>query len=92
MQQCQACGATYAPIQADGTEYYHTCPDFSDADVAAQLGLPDDPTMWTEAERRAFEAAPKARPNKRDENVIPSHAANAKRAIKLHGDGAVDVK
>lgn len=25
MQKCLACGGTYEPMQADGTEYYHVC-------------------------------------------------------------------
>lgn len=26
MMRCNSCGGTYQPIQADGTEYYHSCP------------------------------------------------------------------
>jgi hypothetical protein len=91
MKQCKTCGGIYAPLQADGTEYYHACPDLSDEEVAAGLGLPADPTTWSKAQRRQFDTAPKARPNKRDENVVPTTDPAAKRAIKAPGSGTVDV-
>lgn len=91
MKQCKTCGGIYAPIQADGSEYYHACPDLSDADVIAALGLPADRATWTRGQQRQFDTAPKTRPNARDENVVATEKADAKRTIKSPGAGAVDV-
>ena len=72
MQKCLTCGGVYAPVQRDGTDYYHACPSLSDAEVGRALGLPDEGTTWTKAQRDAVAAAPRDRPNARDENVDAS--------------------
>lgn len=90
-KKCKTCGGIYVPVQADGAEYYHACPDFSDEEVAAALGLPADPATWSAAQRAQFDAALKGRPNKRDENVVPTRDPDAKPAIKAAGRGTVDV-
>lgn len=69
MTKCTACGATYLPLLADGTRYFHVCPPLSDADVVAALGVPSDDAKQTPAHKAAIAAASRVRANARNENV-----------------------
>lgn len=73
MTRCSTCGATYAPMQADSTRYFHQCPPLSDADIVTALGLNVDRAKWTAQNAADFAAASRVRPNARNENV-PSAA------------------
>lgn len=74
MTKCQTCGGTYAAVQSDGTRYFHACPTLTDAEVITALGLNVDRTKWTALEAQTFAAAPRVRPNARNENA-PDHVA-----------------
>jgi len=89
--KCNACGGIYDTVQKDGTEYYHACPPLSDVEVAAALGKNPDPTKWTPQDVLDVAAAPRARANARDENVVPPPKVNGKATIKAPGAGVVTV-
>lgn len=69
MTKCTTCSATYAPVGADNVRYFHACAPLSDVEVIAALGLNVDRTKWTALEAQTFAAAPRVRPNTRNENV-----------------------
>lgn len=86
MQQCAACGGTYQPIQADGTQYFHRCPPLSavELDAAVQAGkvtLPKNETAADAAARRSY-----SRNGERDENV-PSTLQKDAGKLKAAGMG-----
>lgn len=55
--KCNSCGGTYAPVQADGSRYFHAC-----APIPNPAYQPD-PTKGAVNLQQTIE-----RPNKRDEN------------------------
>lgn len=69
MTKCTTCSATYASLGPDNIRYFHACPPLSDAEVIAALGLNVDRTKWTPLEQASFAAAPRVRPNARNENA-----------------------
>lgn len=34
--RCKACGGVYAPVQADGSAYFHVCPPLRDPETGAE--------------------------------------------------------
>lgn len=87
---CQSCGGTFAPILADGTQYFHRCAPLSRAELAAAVAagkvqLPAKETSDDAIGRRTYERA-----NLRDENLQGTRGAAAK-AIKAAGAGVVAV-
>lgn len=88
-QRCNSCGGVYAPVQADGTSYFHVCPpvpqffDDTGAPITADAAdgiLKLGGTVY----RRDVE-----RPNQRDENVMPDPAKRGATKAKAEGAGAV---
>lgn len=67
--QCVTCHGVYELMQRDGQRYFHACPPLSDAEVIAALGINVDRTKWSAADATAFAAAPRVRPNARNENA-----------------------
>jgi hypothetical protein len=59
--KCNACGATYADHQRDGSEYYHVCPPTTVQGVQPNPEMPGytPPSV-------------KARPDGRNENIRPN--------------------
>lgn len=91
MQQCLTCGGTYAPILPDGMQYFHVCPPLSVPELeaavtAGKVVLPKDETAEIAVQRRMYERA-----QKRDENVVPSLAANTPATMKSAGKGVTDL-
>jgi hypothetical protein len=37
MVKCNVCGGTYEPTQSDGSQYFHSCPPLSGAEIRDQL-------------------------------------------------------
>jgi hypothetical protein len=66
--RCNACGGTYEDVDAAGAPYFHKCARLSDAELKVQLALPVDDALLSSAQHAQLEAAPRARPNARDEN------------------------
>lgn len=91
-RQCMGCGGVYAPVQPDGTRYFHVCPPISDADVRAALGLGDDETKWSKKDRLDFTEYPRMRDGHRDENVVPPAPGDDVVTMKRAGFGAADIK
>jgi hypothetical protein len=95
MTKCLTCGGVYAPIGADGVRYFHACPPLSDAEVAVALGVPSNPTLQTAAQQAEIAAAPRARPDARDENIVPGFVSSAEHPveapIKAAGKGSVEL-
>lgn len=90
MVQCQSCGGTYEPIQADGMEYYHRCPPLSAAELQqavddGRVELPKGESVEDAVLRRTYERA-----NLRDENR-PSTRPKNPDAIKAEGAGVVEI-
>lgn len=87
MVRCLSCGGTYAPILADGMQYFHVCPPLTRAELeaavhAGALTLPKGETVDEAHARRAYE-----RVNKRDENIVPHADPRRVATIKLAGAG-----
>ena len=72
VHQCVSCGGIYRPLQADGTSYFHTCPD-------GKVAVPDvlDPVTGAVKVPRVLTPTP----NPRDENVKLD--ATGKAVVKL---------
>jgi hypothetical protein len=91
MRQCNACGGVYAPIQADGTEYYHVCPplyEFVNTDTGEIV--PRDVAVATkDGSKIGTRELP--RPNHRDENVVVSSKAGAPVVIRAEGAGVTEL-
>lgn len=85
--ECRTCGAVYARILADGSEYYHACPPLSDVEVIAALDLGADRSTWTPEERFAFDTASRERPDHRDENIALPTRRNEPKQMKAVGLG-----
>lgn len=85
MMTCKTCLGTYTATLADGTRYFHACPQLSDADVITALGLNVDRTKWTPLEAQTFAAASRVRPLARNENApdAPTQLAIAKAAAAI---------
>lgn len=84
--KCNSCGGTYAPLQPDGSEYYHACaplsaPEIDAAVKAGKLQLPTGMTPDQAATLLTIE-----RPNRRDENVISTRASDSG-TMKANGAG-----
>lgn len=77
MTKCVTCGAVYSPTLPDGLRYFHACPSLSDAEVIAALAINVDPTKWSAADKAAFAAASRVRPNARNENAPATAAQQA---------------
>lgn len=90
MVKCLTCGGVYHDLLPDGTRYFHACPPLSDAEIKAQLALNPDDTKLTPAELAQLKAAPRARPNARDENV-PSTRSDDTGKLKAAGGGTAVV-
>jgi hypothetical protein len=78
---CNSCGATYAPVQADGCEYYHACAPFRVVDDGP-VDAADD------TKGRKVRRDPIADP--RDENIA-GHDDKGKPVIKHAGKGVTPV-
>jgi hypothetical protein len=87
--KCVGCGGTYRRLLPDNLRYFHVCPPLTDAEVKAALHLPADDAKLTDAQRAALDAAPRVRPNHRDENIIPSRVDGELATIKSEGAGVV---
>jgi len=96
MLRCKSCLATYDPLQADGTTYFHACPPLSAAELAAKvvagkIVLPIDPdTLVAETAEKAVQRRVYERANKRDENLPGTKASDAGQ-VKAAGDGTTDL-
>jgi hypothetical protein len=60
--KCLSCGGIYAPLQADGSEYYHVCPPLSAVELAAAVKagvvtLPAGETADDAVARRVYQRA-----------------------------------
>jgi len=68
-RRCLSCGGTYEPVQADGSTYFHACPEaFAYVDVKTGRELtPDEARAVADGATVRREARP--RPDARDENV-----------------------
>jgi len=91
MLKCQSCGATYEPIQRDGSQYFHACAPLSRSELkaavaAGKIKLPKGETVDDAHARRTYE-----RPNKRDENLKATRGKGATE-IKAEGAGAVELE
>jgi len=89
MLKCKSCGGTYEPVLRDGTQYFHACPPLARFELQAAVDagtivLPSGETVDEAYERRPYE-----RPNKRDENVMPSSDAKKPATLKAAGAGIV---
>jgi hypothetical protein len=63
MVTCTTCGGRYAPIQRDGTQYFHACPPLSMRELAAALAagtvsLSDDDAAIVRAATKADAVTP----------------------------------
>ena len=72
MVQCNTCGGTYEPVQADGMRYFHVCPPLSAPELqaavdAGKVELPKGETVDDAVSRRTYRRA-----NHRDETVVPA--------------------
>lgn len=91
LKSCNTCHGIYAPVQPDGTAYYHACPPLSDDEVIAALKLPVDRAEWPPADQAAFAAFDRTRPNARDENIVLPLKPGDPVRIKAAGAGTTDV-
>jgi hypothetical protein len=91
MRKCNACGGVYAPIQADGTAYYHACPPLVELfhTVTGEILPRDVAAIMTDGTTIGRREIP--RPNARDENVVVSSTRGAPAAIKAEGAGATEI-
>lgn len=78
--KCNSCGGTYSPIQADGLQYFHTCPPIPNP------AYNPDPTKGATNFQLTIE-----RPNKRDENVIGHNPETKQPIIVSAGAGFTSV-
>lgn len=90
MIQCNSCGGTYQPVQADGMQYFHRCPPLSLAELTAAVAagkvtLSNGETVDIAFSRRAYE-----RNTLRDENLPGTKTSDAGK-MKLAGAGVVTV-
>lgn len=90
MLQCNSCGGTYQPVQADGMQYFHRCPPLSLAELttavaAGKVTLPIGETPDLALTRRSYE-----RNTLRDENLPGTKTADAGK-MKLAGAGVVTI-
>lgn len=90
MIQCNSCGGTYQPVQADGMLYFHRCPPLSLAELTTAVAngkvtLPNGETPDVALTRRAYE-----RNALRDENLPGTKTSDAGK-MKLAGAGVVTV-
>lgn len=89
--QCKSCSGVYAPIQADGSSYFHVCPPLSEAEVAAavaagKLVLPGAETPSIAVQKRTYE-----RTQKRDESPVPNANPKLAATMKAAGKGTIDL-
>ncbi len=90
MNKCHTCGATYLPIQRDGTTYFHRCSPLSAAELAAavaagKVSLPEGETADDAVLNRTYE-----RHNARNEN-LPSTAEQHGGKLLAAGAGVSDI-
>lgn len=88
--QCNACGATYDTVLADGTTYFHACAPMSVAQLTAAVAagkvvLPNGETPDVAVTRRAYERA-----TARDENLPSTKPADAN-TMKAPGAGVTAI-
>jgi ssDNA-binding Zn-finger/Zn-ribbon topoisomerase 1 len=74
--KCNACGATYSSVQADGSRYFHACAPIPNPAFNA------DPKKGPVDLREIIE-----RPNKRDENISHIDPDTEQAVIKSDGLG-----
>ena len=80
MLKCNACGATYPPVQWDGSTYFHTCPPLAWWELEqqqSQLVL-----TLTPAQLKQFEAADKI-----DQLNPPAAGAPTQKMLALQSFG-----
>lgn len=90
-KKCNACGAIYAPIQADGSSYFHRCapvPTFFDDTKTPINRATADSILKAGGTVYRLDVEPV---NLRDENVVPNKADPKNPGVKAAGLGAADV-
>ena len=89
-KKCNACGAVYPPVQADGGSYFHRCPPvptfFDDTKTPIDRATADGIVKLGGKVYRV-DVDPL---NLRDENVVPNPANPKAPGVKAAGAGAVD--
>jgi hypothetical protein len=81
LNKCNACGATYPSVQADGSRYFHACAPI------ANPAFNTDPEKGPVDLRETIE-----RPNKRDENISHIDPDTQQAVIKSDGLGVTVIE
>jgi hypothetical protein len=78
--KCNSCGATYSPVQADGSRYFHACSPIP------------NPAYQPDPTKAAFNPTPTIeRPNKLDENIVGIGPATKQPIMASPGTGVTVV-